>query len=371
MKILQMCIHYPPIWGGIETFVNGLVESSVSRGHQVEVLSAHGELDLPDKSTYNGITVHRLPVLHGIQNKSAKILLQSIRYCRKVVHDFQPDIVHLHGGGAILMSYIMSPELKTLPMVLTMHDLPDGGPENNPSTVDLFRLARVIVTVSYIRYRQACSYVPQISDKIRCIYNGKPSLPEANDFTRSRTPLLLAVGRQVQKKGFDVAISAFSRLISDYPNLQLVLVGDGNQHTQLEDQVVDLGLENSVHFAGVVSREEMSQWYQKAWISLVTSRHSESFGLVALEAMQAGCVVVASNTGGLPEVIQDRETGLLFKTGSVSDLASAIEYLLKNPGQLHGMGQAGKARADNAFGWNRCEQEYDNIYQNLNNKRLS
>jgi glycosyltransferase involved in cell wall biosynthesis len=120
-----------------------------------------------------------------------------------------------------------------------------------------------------------------------------------------------------------------------------------------------------VQLSGRVNLEEMSQWYRRAWISLVPSRHSESFGLVSLEAMQEGCVVIGSRTGGIPEVIADGETGLLFKNGSIEEMATSICSLLDNPDRLQSMRQAGKWRADTVFNWQHCAQQYEAIYHQL------
>ena len=98
-------------------------------------------------------------------------------------------------------------------------------------------------------------------------------------------------------------------------------------------------------------------------MSLVPSRHSESFGLVALEAMQAGCPVVATRTGGLAEIVVDGETGYLVPVDDLGALADRILALLKDRALAMRMGEAGRARAEQDFGWENCIAAFEAILQ--------
>ena len=98
----------------------------------------------------------------------------------------------------------------------------------------------------------------------------------------------------------------------------------------MEQQVQDAGIADSVEFVGRQSQEVLPQYYDRIDILLMPSR-SEGFGLTAIEGMARGCVVVASRTGGLPEVVKEGEVGLLHDTENIDDIAEKVCRLLNNP----------------------------------------
>lgn len=104
-------------------------------------------------------------------------------------------------------------------------------------------------------------------------------------------------------------------------------------------------------------------WYRRAWVTLMPSRHSESFGLVALEAMQAACPVVASRVGGLEEVVVDGETGTLVPPDDEEALSRAVEVLLADEELRRRMGASGRRRARAVFDWHEGLEEYERLYE--------
>jgi glycogen(starch) synthase len=175
------------------------------------------------------------------------------------------------------------------------------------------------------------------------------------------TPRLLCVGRLVPAKGFDLALAALASIIGRYPNLRMVMAGDGPMRTQLERQAAQLGLSGIVEFLGIVEPDKVLTLINRATLVLVPSRH-EGLPTVALQAAFMGRPVVATRVGGLPEAVIDQQTGLLVESGDSHSLAEAIAFFLDNPHAAIEMGAAGRERAQKFFLWRRCVDAYDALY---------
>ncbi len=142
------------------------------------------------------------------------------------------------------------------------------------------------------------------------------------------TKLTLGVVSRLEPiKGMDLVVPAFAEVLKNYPATQLLVVGDGSLRASMEEQAAALGCAEAITFVGRQPQEGLPQWYRQMDIVLMPSR-SEGFGLTAIEAMASGCVVVASDVGGLPEVVRDGICGLLHRTEDVTDMASKISTLI-------------------------------------------
>jgi glycosyltransferase involved in cell wall biosynthesis len=145
------------------------------------------------------------------------------------------------------------------------------------------------------------------------------------------TKLALGVVSRLEPiKGMDLVVPAFTEVLMAYPETQLLVVGDGTLRASMEEQAAQFGCADRVRFVGRQPQEELSQWYSQMDIVLMPSR-SEGFGLTAIEAMAHGCVMVASDVGGLPEVVRDGICGLLHRTEDIADMASKISTLIGDP----------------------------------------
>ncbi len=148
---------------------------------------------------------------------------------------------------------------------------------------------------------------------------------------RSEAAFTLGVVSRLELiKGMDLVVPAFAEVLKAYPETQLLVVGDGTLRASMEEQAAQLACADHIRFVGRQPQEELSQWYSQMDIVLMPSR-SEGFGLTAIEAMAHGCVMVASDVGGLPEVVRDGICGLLHRTEDVADMASKISTLIGDP----------------------------------------
>ena len=171
-------------------------------------------------------------------------------------------------------------------------------------------------------------------------------------------------GRLIAKKGADVLIAAIDQLKDRYPGLHLLLAGEGDDRPVLEADAVRRGLASRIAFAGRLTHEAIYPFLASAALVIVPSR-IEPFGLVALEAAQAGRAVVASAIDGLPEVVVHEQTGLLVPSGDAAALAAAIASLLDNPERAKAMGEAGRRRAMSDFSWDRYVAAHEELFQRV------
>ena len=185
------------------------------------------------------------------------------------------------------------------------------------------------------------------------------------DFPAGR--VILTVGRWLKTeryKGMDTLIKALPRLLLHWPDLQLALVGSGDDREWLVNIARDSGVELHTHFLTDVTYRELSACYAAAEVFALPSR-GEGFGFVYLEAMARAKPVVGGAHGGAPEVIEDGKTGYLVQHGDVAQLASSIDTLLANPELAKQMGARGRERVEKDYRFNVFSKGFKKILREL------
>jgi glycosyltransferase involved in cell wall biosynthesis len=161
-------------------------------------------------------------------------------------------------------------------------------------------------------------------------------------------------------KGHDVLLRAFAQARDAVPGLELQLAGSGELEGELRRRVDEMHLDAAVQFLGL--RSPIEPVIEDAGIVVVPSL-GEGFGMVALEAMERGRAVIASDVGGLPEIVVDGETGLIVPRADHERLAGAIVELASDLPRAATMGQAGRQRALAAFPQERCTEQTAALYE--------
>lgn len=192
--------------------------------------------------------------------------------------------------------------------------------------------------------------------------------------TASRLPpefpqgrVILTVGRWLateRYKGMDTLIQAMPRLLLRWPDVQLVLIGSGDDREWLVNLTRDSGVQRHVHFLSGLTYGELSACYAAAEIFALPSR-GEGFGFVYLEAMARGKPVIGGAHGGAPEVIQDGVTGYLVQHGDTVQLVTSTDALLSNPELAREMGARGRERVENEFKFNVFAKAFKKILREL------
>ena len=185
-------------------------------------------------------------------------------------------------------------------------------------------------------------------------YGIEPGLPPPPP---PEAPRLLAVGRLIPIKGFDVLLQAFARVRADVPGSTLEIAGDGPLADELRRSAPE-----GVTFLGRVA--PVRELYERNAIVVVPS-HGEGFGMVALEAAERGRAAIVSDVGGLPEIVSDGETGIVVPPGDVDALTRAIAGLAGDVARTRSYGDAARRRAVAQFSVASSGDAVDALYRDL------
>ena len=175
-------------------------------------------------------------------------------------------------------------------------------------------------------------------------------------------PVIGTLGRLNEVKSQDVLIRSFAEISNYSPKPHLLLVGDGPERHRLQQLAEDLGISDRVQFAGYQSRPE--QFLHVMDIFALPSR-LEGMPLAILEAWAAGLPVVASRVGGVPKMIAQGQTGLLFDSGDEAALTEAMDHLLAHPDEAQRLGEAGREYVRSRFDLRVMAQTYERHYRDL------
>lgn len=308
MKILLGSHHFYPSTGGIETASNLLAREFVALGHDVRVITqTEGNGHFP-------FAVVRRP--------GPIALLRQLRWCDV----FLQNNISLRTLWPLL--FVSRALFITHQTWITN---PDG-------TVGWQHRLKQFV----LRYANSMAISRAVAEKLP-----GPSIQVGNPYddrvfknvpSEPRSKELIFVGRLVSDKGANLLLEAMALLES---KARLTIAGDGPERASLEKQAADLGVQSQVEFVGSQTSEQLATLLRQHRILVVPSRWQEPFGIVALEGIASGCVVVGSVEGGLAEAIGP--CGLTFPNGNADSLAKALSRLLEDPAECDRLRQAAPA----------------------------
>jgi glycosyltransferase involved in cell wall biosynthesis len=180
-------------------------------------------------------------------------------------------------------------------------------------------------------------------------------------------PWVLAVGRLVYKKGFEVLVRAMASVQRRVPQAHLVIAGEGPLRSALARAAAEGGVAEAVHLVGAVSHAELPRLYAAADVVAVPSVHGPGGNVdglpnVFLEGLASGTAVVASRVGGIPDIGRDGDTVALVDEGDVEGLAEALAGLLEDGARRAALGAAARADAEARLGWDRVAERFEELY---------
>jgi glycosyltransferase involved in cell wall biosynthesis len=290
------------------------------------------------------------------------------------------DVIHAHWAIPTGPAAVLAARKVQLPSVITMH----GGdvyvnPEQGydfptrwyvrPALRWTLRHAGALTAITE-DCRQHALRAGAPAEHIRLVFNGtdlRRFSPEGNGSpsdSRYGSHMIFACRQLFPRKGIRFLLEAAAALKPQFPDLKVVLAGDGFERPELARLATELGIATDVTFLGWVPNAELPQYYRAAAVSVIPSLE-EGFGIPAAEAMGCEVAVVASDAGGLPEVVENGVTGLVVPRGDASALAHAIGSLLADPQRRRRMGQAGRERALRLFDWDRSAEQFEEIYREI------
>ncbi len=369
---MRIGISCYPTHGGSGVVATELGKHLAERGHEIAFISYDTPLrlgELPPRVSFHEVEIERYPLL-----KNFPYTLALASKMAEVVRLKNLEILHVHyaipfGAAAILAREITSET--DLKVVTTLHGTDITLVGNNASfkpvtTLAIERSDAVTAVSRFLESETRRQF--EITRKIDVVYNFTDPRRYEHEvppcMPRKRCPgvatlIHISNFRPVKRVG-DV-IRIFAR-VSAQLNARLILVGDGPDAPVAEALAEELGVRDKVEFLGVVDR--VAPILRNADLLLLPSA-TESFGLVALEAMTSGVPVIASDIGGIPEVVEDGVSGYLLPVGDIDLMAEKAVELLSDCAQWESFSAAARNRAVETFDYRLIVPQYEAIYERV------
>ncbi len=311
--------------GGAENVVVNLADELVKRGHTVKIAYLTGPaLVLPANPDVEVISI-------GMTG--AKSFLTAFVKLRKIIANFKPDVVHGHMVHANILSRLVRLTLKIPKLISTAHSTNEGGKARMLAYRLTDKLADISTNVSeeavaeFVRQGAVKAgrmiAVPNGIDTNKFSFNSAVRDTIRKELGAGNKNILLAIGRLDTAKDYPNLLQATFLLKEQRQDFKLFIVGDGPLRTELMQRVQELGLAEHVEFLGV--RRDVAQLMSAADVFVLSSAW-EGFGLVVAEAMACERPVVATDCGGVKEVVGD--AGFTVPTGDSDVLANLINIVL-------------------------------------------
>lgn len=362
---MRIAVTCHPTQGGSGIVATELALALADNGHDVHIVSCDRPYRLAKTSKVN---YHKVVVPHYPLFKYPPHDLSLVNTLIEVIRDYDIDIVHAHYAvphaiSAIIAGLISKPH--PVKIVVTMHGTDITLVGSQPEFYSLTRYAMqqsdavTVVsewllerTMSIFNLDQAPTVIPNFVDPRRFTLEGRAPYPEGGEFV-----LLHASNYRPVKRVADI-VRVFAAVSQRVP-ARLILAGEGPDLGIARELCAELNICPNITFAGSVHAVE--KLFKQAHLFLLLSDY-ESFGLSALEAMACGTPAVVSLAGGLPEVVQDNETGLLCKTGEVEATADRIVNLLTKRLAWERMSVQTAKQARARFGLTKILPAYERMY---------
>jgi glycosyltransferase involved in cell wall biosynthesis len=237
---------------------------------------------------------------------------------------------------------------------------------------EVFDRIHVITTPSHA-LKKSLARIDIPSSKVSVIPNGidlDKFIPDLNaedfitHFKLEKQKIILSIGRLTKEKGIRLLLKAMPIILKEI-DCKLVIVGDGEERSFLMQLVKKLKIDRHVTFAGRIPSALVPQAYSAADVVVVPSIWPDPFPYVPLEALAMKTPVIASNVGGLPEVVRHKKNGLLVRLYNVEELANAVQNILSDEHQAQQMGLEGRMIVEKEYTLSLMLERYKKLYLNL------
>jgi len=326
--------------GGTERVVSLLAADRCRRGDEVHLFAF---VDANEESYFEldpAIVIHRLPNRDASQKTGWFTTLRRIASLRAEFKRLKPDLV-----VSFLTKINILCLLASIGLGLRVVISERNNPEVQKKHVAWRLISAAVLPQADRLVMQTDAIVSTLPSglKKKAVVIGNPCDRSVNAAAPAETFRLVAVGRLVEQKGFDMLIDAFARVAEHFPGWTLTIYGEGSDRGPLERQVGALGLVGRVMLPGVTARA--GDWIGAASVFVLTSRY-EGFPNVLIEAMAAGLPVISTDCDfGPAEIIAPGVSGLLVPVDDVAELAAALSRLMADAGLRRRLGEAAQAAA--------------------------
>jgi glycosyltransferase involved in cell wall biosynthesis len=371
MRIALFTETFLPKVDGIVTRLSHTVDHLQRLGNQVLVISPDGGL-----TEYKGAKIYGIPGFPLPLYPELKLALPRPSM-RQVLENFQPDLIHLVNPAVLGLGGLYYAKSLDVPLVASYHThLPKYLEHYGLGMLEgvLWELLKVVHNQAEINLCTSTAMqdalVSHGIERVAVWQKGvdtelfQPDLGSVemrSHLTQGHpeSPLLLYVGRLSAEKEID----RIKPVLQAIPNARLALVGDGPHRADLEKYFAD----TPTHFVGYMTGKTLASAFASADAFIFPSR-TETLGLVLLEAMAAGCPVIAANAGGIPDIVTDGVNGYLFDPSDDQGAIAATQRLLANPSEREYLRQNARLEAER-WGWAAATRQLQGFYQEVLNEQ--
>ena len=385
MKVLMLSWEYPPrVVGGIARVVKELSEKLQLEGQDVTVVT-YKEGDTPYfEVEETGVKVYRVDNYMIRPNNFIDWIMQLnfnlITEVNKLIQSGETfDVIHAHDWLTAYAAKTLK-ESYNIPLVSTIHATEagrNGGIQtemqryiNDTEWMLTYESSEVIVNSNFMKNDiQRIFGLP--FEKIKVIPNGidlkkfdgiKKDYEFRRRFAGDNEKIILSLGRLVFEKGIQHLIYSMPKILSNYNDVKLVIVGKGGMINELKQITVNLGIQDKVYFTGYMAGDDVQKMYKVSDVAVFPSTY-EPFGIVALEAMLGGTPTVVSDIGGLNEIVKHGETGLKSYAGNANSIADSVTQLLYDYDLSEKITKNAKLEVVQNFNWTKIAEDTRKLYE--------
>jgi len=346
-------------WRGGEAQASWLMQGLAEYGHDVGLAGRPGTAFTTD--LHGGIKVERIEL-----PLRSELDYPSMRRLGKIVRDQGYDIVHAHSSHAHTFAAVAAKISGTAKSVVSKRL--DRRPRGSFLNRFKYNMPDMIVPVSQVVGDVLLDYgIPQ--EKVRLVYDCiRPDLLDVEPLDRAGLGvseddiMLFSAGALVDQKDFPTLFRAMSIVLQEFPRMRLLIAGEGRDRAMLESMVVELGYEDIVTFLG--QRADVARLMRTADL-YVSSSHTEGLGTSILEALACELPIVATDAGGVREMVLDGKTGFLVPKRNSELLGRAIADSLRNPEKRSEMVANGLAHINANFLPRHMTEGFIEVYEAL------
>jgi len=339
-------------WLGVsETFIYRQLAAISESGHNSIILTQkikESALKLDYKGNVYYKPISKFDFYKGVLNRKINLTRngyagsgEQLKAWRKGVLENEVNLIHAHYGPSGLCILPLAKKLD-IPLITTFHGNDASAMLRKRPYVkalkELFTNSYMVTVSNFLRERLIklgasedrifCHYIGTDLNKFQ--YTEHKSIHQIAKENKKIT--FLQVSNFVEKKGHKYSIEAFNNFLKVYPNSEFLIAGDGGLRSEIENQVKDLGIENSVKFLGAITPKQVSEYMSQCNVFLhhsVTASNGSEEGIptVIMEAMACGIPVVSSKHAGIPELISD-DCGYIIGEGDVEKYSAVLKSLL-------------------------------------------
>ena len=386
MKILHVGKYFPPYAGGMETYLRDLMAAQARQGLDTAALVHQSDIGFNSQHERYQAGEQQLSVTRAAV--WARFLFTPISLIfpwllNRLIQQKKPDILHLHMPNVSVFWALLLPSARKTPWVVHWHADVLASEHSvglrlfyrlyKPFEGGILRHAKAIVATSppYLAsskplaaHCEKCHTIPLGLDPSKLMVAANVKTPEHEQGSPQPRLRVLAIGRLTYYKGFEFLI----RAAADVDNIDVYLVGRGDEESRLKALCTELGLAGRVHFLGQLSDQQLAEQFATCdCLCLPSIERTEALGMVLLEAMYCRKVTLVSDVSGsgMGWVVDEGRTGLKLPPENTRALSDALQNLEQNRDKVKTLGEGGRQRFDQLFHIDQSAADIADLYRQV------